>query len=104
MYNNPIFFQQPNIKLTKTSIFNFNELLNKTQRTLNIVNQALPIFYQIKPLWNNTKTILKIANIINEKPKETRKQTVNQSDKKNEIEKNTKQTLKKQYNEPVFFL
>lgn len=104
MYNNPIFFQQPNIKLAKTSIFNFSELLNKTQRTLNIVNQALPIFYQIKPLWNNTKTILKIANIINEKPKEIRKQTVNQNNKKNEIENNTKQTTKKQYNEPVFFL
>jgi len=105
MYNNPNFFQYPGMKITKPSIFNFSELLNKTQKTLNIINQAIPIFYQIKPLWNNTKTILKIANIINEKPKQNSQINTN-----NKLEKSTKDTQeinKKQeikYNEPVFFL
>ena len=57
MYNNPNLFQYPNMNLSKPSLFNFGEILNKTQKTLNVINQAIPIFYQIKPLWNNAKTI-----------------------------------------------
>lgn len=103
MYNNPNFFQYQNLNSTRTKLFNFSDLLNKTQKTLNVINQAIPIFYQIKPLWNNTKTILKIANIVNESPKQERKESVNienkkQNEKTNTIKKETK------YNEPVFFL
>ena len=104
MYNNPNLFQYPNMNLSKPSLFNFGEILNKTQKTLNVINQAIPIFYQIKPLWNNAKTILKIANIVNEKPTKTTTKsvnnTVNTKEKNNEI--NKKQEIK--YNEPVFFL
>ena len=74
MYNNPNFFQYQNLNLAKPKLFNFSDLLNKTQKTLNVINQAIPIFYQIKPLWNNTKTILKIANIVNEPQKQMRKE------------------------------
>ncbi len=76
---------------------NLGDILNGAQRTLNVVNQAIPIFYQIKPLWNNTKTIFKIANAINEDDgqKETPKQqNVEQTTSKPEIK----------YNEPVFFI
>ena len=41
------------------------DLLDGTQKTLNVINQAIPIVYQIKPLANNAKTLFKIANIIN---------------------------------------
>lgn len=103
MYNNPNFFQYQNLNLAKPKIFNFSDLLNKTQKTLNVINQAIPIFYQIKPLWNNTKTILKIANIVNEKPKQERKENVNKGNNKQNEQTNTiKQETK--YNEPVFFL
>lgn len=103
MYNNPNFFQYQNLNLAKPKLFNFSDLLNKTQKTLNVINQAIPIFYQIKPLWNNTKTILKIANIVNEKPKQERKENVNKgNNKQNEQTSTIKQETK--YNEPVFFL
>ena len=48
MYNNPNFFQYQNLNLAKPKLFNFSDLLNKTQKTLNVINQAIPIFYQIK--------------------------------------------------------
>lgn len=44
--------------------FNWSSLLNNTQKTLNIINQAIPVFYQIKPIWNNTKTVFKILGAI----------------------------------------
>lgn len=40
-------------------------ILDGTQKTLNVINQAIPIVYQIKPLATNAKTLFKIANIIN---------------------------------------
>lgn len=41
---------------------NWAGLLSNTQKTLNIVNQAIPIVYQVKPMINNAKTIFKIAS------------------------------------------
>lgn len=49
--------------------FNWSGLLNNTQKTLNIINQAIPVFYQIKPLWNNTKTVFKIMGALKEDDK-----------------------------------
>jgi len=43
---------------------NFTTILNNTQKTLNIINQAIPVYYQVKPLWNNTKTIFRIINSV----------------------------------------
>lgn len=39
-------------------------LLSNTQKTLGVINQAIPIAYQIKPIWNNAKTIFKIVGAI----------------------------------------
>ena len=60
---------------------NFNNLLDGTQKTLNVINQAIPIFYQIKPLINNTKTLFKLTQIINEPEKEENKQTITETKK-----------------------
>ncbi len=48
-----------NTNFKKPSI-NWNGILNGTQKTLNIVNQAIPVFYQVKPIWSNAKTMLKV--------------------------------------------
>ena len=47
--------------LAKKTI-NWSGLLSNTQKTLNIVNQAIPIVYQIKPIVNNAKTMFRVAN------------------------------------------
>lgn len=41
-------------------------ILDGTQKTLGVVNQAIPIVYQVKPMLNNAKTLFKIANVITE--------------------------------------
>lgn len=45
---------------------NLSSILSNTQKTLGIINQAIPIMYQIKPIWNNAKTMFKIAGAIKE--------------------------------------
>jgi hypothetical protein len=39
---------------------NWSGLLSGTQKTLNIINQAIPVFYQVKPIWNNAKTMFRV--------------------------------------------
>lgn len=53
----------------KVNKLNFNNILNGASKTLGVINQAIPVFYQIKPLWQNTKTMLRVAKIIkNDEP------------------------------------
>lgn len=48
----------------------WTKLLDGTQKTLNIINQAIPIIYQVKPIIENAKTFINIANVLNEKDEE----------------------------------
>ncbi len=44
--------------------FDWGNFLSNTQKTLNVVNQAIPIFYQIKPIFNNAKTMFRIMGAL----------------------------------------
>jgi len=50
---------------TATNKITFNGILNGASKTLGVINQAIPVFYQIKPIWNNAKTMLRIAKAMN---------------------------------------
>ena len=41
-------------------------LLEGTQKTLGVINQAIPIAYQVKPMMQNAKTLFRIANVMKE--------------------------------------
>ena len=43
---------------------NWSGILDGTQKTLGIINQAIPIVYQVKPILNNAKTMFRIADVI----------------------------------------
>lgn len=45
---------------------NWGSLLEGTQKTLGVINQAIPVVYQIKPIVNNARTIFKIAGSMRE--------------------------------------
>ena len=99
MYNNnyyPYYNYHHNVNRIKK--FNFNKVLEGTQKTLGIINQAIPVIYQVKPLFDNIKTAFKVANIINKDSKD-----VNSSSNKNQQE-----TIKKEKvelsNSPTYFL
>lgn len=53
------FFSRPLL-----SNINWGTMLSNTQKTLNIINQAIPVFYQVKPMVNNAKTMLKIIGAV----------------------------------------
>lgn len=41
---------------------NWSSILSGTQKTLNIVNQTIPLVKQISPVMSNAKTMFKIMN------------------------------------------
>ena len=47
--------------IAKKSI-NWAGILTNTQKTLNIVNQAIPVVYQIKPMISNARTMFRVAS------------------------------------------
>lgn len=60
MFNNyPYMYQTPR--------FNFSNFLNGASKTLNVVNQAIPIIKEVKPIFRNMGTVLKIVNGLNQK-------------------------------------
>lgn len=69
-------FMMPNIasdisaasNITKTSLFskiNWSSLLSNTQKILNVANQAIPLYYQVKPVMNNIRALGKIGREFN---------------------------------------
>ena len=52
---------------------NWSNLLNNTQKTLNVINQAIPVYYQIKPIWGNAKTMFRMVNALKEEPNKQEK-------------------------------
>ena len=62
MYPNP--YIKPSL-LTSLKEINWQLILDGTQKTLGIINQAIPVFYQLKPMVNNAKTLLNIVNAVN---------------------------------------
>lgn len=64
--------------LSSLKAINWGGLLEGTQKTLGVINQAIPVVYQMKPIVNNAKTLFKIAGSMREDntpapPKETKK-------------------------------
>jgi len=59
----------PAAPVAKTGLFkgllgniNFSSILNGTQKTLGIVNQALPLIKEARPVINNAKTMFRVMN------------------------------------------
>lgn len=93
--------------------FSFSGFLNGASKTLNVINQAIPVFYQVRPMFNNAKTMFRIMGAVkDDKPsnsRNTRNQIQNQSISNNSND-NTQIIASNQsyqnYNEenPTFFI
>lgn len=70
-------------------------ILTNTQRTLNLVNQAIPIYRQAKPMISNMKTAKKILKVLNNDTNNN----VNQFN-----QQNNNSTSTSDYNNPKFFI
>ena len=81
-----------------TKSFSWSGILNGASKTLGVINQAIPVIYQVKPIINNAKTMFRVVKEIN-KPEtnNTIKQTY-QNDTKNQTITNNN------INQPNFFI
>lgn len=116
MYNNPNFYGfQPmyysNIS-QKTGLLsklkggiNWGNFLTNTSKTLNVINQAIPLFYQVRPLFQNAKTMFRIADIIRSDNTQ-KKSTINQINTSvaNQSQEEIQNKTKISNNQPTFFL
>ena len=77
-------------KVTKS--IDFAGLLDGCQKTLSIINQAIPSIYQVKPLFSGAKTLFKIADALD-------------NDDKNIVNTEIEQVNKKDsyVNKPIFY-
>jgi hypothetical protein len=91
-------------KIFKNGI-NWSTILSNTQKTLNIVNQTIPVIKQMGPVMNNAKTMFKLMNEFKkvETPKQNTKKEINDKQEKND--EKIKDSIKKEElsNNPVFF-
>lgn len=81
--------------LSLTKSINWSALLDGTQKTLGVINQAIPVYYQVKPILGNAKTLFKIANVMNEP-------TPSSSVSNNQI--NTVTQTSSVNNSPIFYI
>lgn len=87
------------------SKINLSSILSNAQKTLNVVNQAIPLYYQVKPVFKNLRTLGKIGK---EFTKINTPNNTNNITEENEI-KNTSQNSdnknpEESYPGPTFFL
>ena len=114
MYNNPYFYQavaKPSLLsrlLGRTaggtfaaqraaSGINWGTILSNTQKSLGIINQAIPIVYQVKPIISNAKTMFKLASAV----KSDSNDEVNYTTSVSEKENSTKSDYE---NKPIFYI
>lgn len=112
-YYNPYFLypystlSSPTTNLLGNSLgrgFSFSSLLNGAQRTLNFVNQAIPVVKQVSPMMKNAKTMFKVMNEFKKvDTKEVKPQTTGQNvNSKNVADTTTRQSSSNEIG-PTFF-
>lgn len=84
---------------TNTSKITFSGILNGASKTLGVINQAIPVFYQVKPIWNNARTMLRVVKGLNSNDNN------NNNNSNMHTRENTTMNEKKreQVNAPTFF-
>ncbi|MBQ8681787.1 MAG: hypothetical protein IJ509_02630 [Bacilli bacterium] len=70
---------------------NWGSLITNTSKTLNVVNQAIPLVRQVGPMVNNVKSMLRVASIFKDETdkKPTRQRAQNSSNTGNYTNRNT---------------
>ena len=88
---------------------NWASILSNTQKTLNVVNQAIPLYYQVKPVFKNlgalgriTKEFSKMGNVNSNEVNQTNNV---QTETQNVINKETGEAINvNEIPNPTFFL
>ena len=57
-------FGKPTMFSKMLKNFSLSKFLTGTGKTLNVINQAIPIYYQVKPIISNAKTMFKVMSAV----------------------------------------
>ena len=81
---------------------NIGSIVNGTQKTLNIINQAIPIIKEASPMMRNAKTMFKIANEFKKVDAPAPSKNINAVNSATEKQTNNEQVVSE--SGPTFFL
>ena len=84
--------------------FDWGAILNNTQKTLNIVNQAIPLAYQVKPIINNAKTVFRVMGAVRDDDTKKEEVVSSNSSNTNTTNNSSPSTSYNNSGEPSFFL
>ena len=56
---------------------NWGGLINNTSKTLGIINQTIPLVRQVGPMFNNMRSMLKVASIFKDETDTPKKKKIN---------------------------
>ena len=110
-FYNPYYFPYQTIA-PRTGLFkgllsriNFGSILGGTQKTLNTINQVIPLVKQARPMMDNAKTLFRLMSEFNKGDATTATAaTVNEIKKTVPEETVNKVALESNSNGPTFFL
>ena len=88
-FYNPYFSSAASTSTSFLSKINIKSILAGCTKTLNFVNQSLPIVRQINPVYQNAKTMYKLFN------------EFKKSDDESPVEKNNDNTIPEMHEEPI---
>lgn len=80
---------------------NWGSLLTNTQKSLGIINQAIPLVYQVRPIINNAKTMFKIAGAMKGDSSNSNNRVTNNN---NNSETSSNTNIIDTDNKPVFYI
>lgn len=86
---NPSLFTRLGRSFNTIKRINWTNIINNTSKTLGVINQAIPIVKQTKPMIHNMRSMLKVASLFKD-------ETTNNKDIKKEV--------KTDNNHPNFFI
>ena len=69
---------------------NFGSILTNTQKTLNIVNQAIPVIKQVSPVVKNAKTMFKVMNEFKKEDNSNNHNGINKNISGDDVDNNSK--------------
>lgn len=96
---------------------NWGGLLNNASKTLGVVNQAIPLVKQAGPMFNNMKSMMRLASIFKDETDNSPRRNSNQVNSQNYTSQNVNNQYSQdntskyndlvddyQYNKPNFFI
>lgn len=78
------------------SNFSWSSFLDGTQKTLGVINQALPIVNQVRPMISNARTMFRIADEI--------RRPQNNEDIRSNFNASTTSNYNRTVNKPTFYI